>query len=177
MGVERRPASRNGSPAESERVTFQYDEKLEELRARMPELRRREATLRAELDALDTEIHDAETYLKLTETLEAFRARLSTNAEKLTLEQRQEIVRLVVSEVLLGDEDVTVGHSIPVPAGNQPSGSLLRSQSLAVVDHEQDRLVGIPVRGRQGRRAASRPASRSPSSLPSARAGSSHPPC
>ena len=42
----------------------------------MPELRRREATLRAELDALDTELHDAETYLKLTETLDAFRARL-----------------------------------------------------------------------------------------------------
>jgi len=44
----------------------------------MPELRRREATLRAELDALDTELHDAETYLKLTEALEAFRARRRT---------------------------------------------------------------------------------------------------
>ena len=54
---------------------------LEELRARMPELRKREATLRAELDALDTELHNAETYLKLTETLDAFRARLSANAE------------------------------------------------------------------------------------------------
>ena len=81
----------------------------------MPELRRREATLRAELDALDTELHDAETYLKLTETLDAFRARLSANAENLTIEQRQEIVRLVVREVLLGDDDITVRHSIPVP--------------------------------------------------------------
>ena len=88
---------------------------LEELRARMPELRRREATLRAELDALDTDLHDAETYLKLTETLDAFRARLSANAEDLTVEQRQEIVRLVVREVLLGDDDITVRHSIPVP--------------------------------------------------------------
>ena len=42
----------------------------------MPELRKREATLRAQLDALDAELHDAETYLKLTETLDAFRARL-----------------------------------------------------------------------------------------------------
>ena len=64
-----------------------------ELRARTPELRRREATLRAELDALDTQLHDAETYLKQTETLHAFRARLSTNAENLTVEQRQQIVR------------------------------------------------------------------------------------
>jgi site-specific DNA recombinase len=109
---------------------------LEELRARMPELRRREATLRAELDALDTELHDAETYLKLTETLVAFRARLSTNAEKLTIEQRQEIVRLVVREVLLGDDNVTVRHSIPIPTGGHPNGSLLRSQSLRSVDHD-----------------------------------------
>ena len=54
---------------------------LEELRARMPELRKREATLRAELDMLDAELHNAETYLKLTETLDAFRARLTANAK------------------------------------------------------------------------------------------------
>ncbi len=44
---------------------------LDEFRARMPELRRREATLRAELDALDAQLHDAEAYLKLTETLDS----------------------------------------------------------------------------------------------------------
>ena len=47
---------------------------LEELRTRTPELRKREATLRAELDALDTQLHDAETYLKLTETLDGRRS-------------------------------------------------------------------------------------------------------
>ena len=94
----------------------------------MPELRRREATLRAELDALDSELHDAEIYLKLTETLDAFRARLTANAETLTIEQRQEIVRLIVREVLLGDDDITVRHSIPLPTDGQPGGSLLHSQ-------------------------------------------------
>ncbi|MGH2908336.1 MAG: recombinase family protein, partial [Solirubrobacteraceae bacterium] len=102
---------------------------LEELRARMPEMRKREATLRAELEALDTELHNAETYLKLTETLDAFRARLTTNAENLTIERQQEIVRLVVREVLIGDDNVTVRHSIPLPTAGQPGGSLLRSQS------------------------------------------------
>jgi hypothetical protein len=43
-------------------------------------------------------LHDAETYLKLTETLDDFRARLTDNAESLTVEQRQQIVRLVVRE-------------------------------------------------------------------------------
>lgn len=102
---------------------------LEELRARSPELRKREATLRAQLDALDAELHDAATYLKLTETLDAFRARLTTGAENLTVKQRQQIVRLVVREVLIGDDDVTIRHSIPTPTGNQPSGSLLRWDS------------------------------------------------
>ena len=113
---------------------------LEELRARMPELRRREATLRAGLDALDSELHDAETYLKLTETLDAFRARLSANAENLTVEQRQQIVRLVVREVLLGDDDITVRHSIPLPTAGQPSGSLLHSQRQGDPPGDQGRV-------------------------------------
>jgi site-specific DNA recombinase len=132
---------------------------LEELRARTPELRKREATLRAEIDALDTQLHDAENYLKLTETLDAFRARVTANAEKLTIEQRQDIVRLVVREVLLGDDDLTIRHSIPLPTNGQPGASLLRSQSLRSVDHEQQPLLDVdaPVdqigqqRGRDGR--------------------------
>jgi site-specific DNA recombinase len=105
---------------------------LEELRARTPELRKREATLRAQLDSLETELHDAETYLKLTETLEGFRARLAANADQLTVEQRQQVVRLVVHEVLIGDDDVTIRHSIPVPTGDPPNSSLLRLGSREV---------------------------------------------
>jgi len=113
---------------------------LEELRARTPELRAREATLRAQLDALDAELHDAATYLKLTETLEAFHARLSANAANLTIKQHQQIVRLVVHEVLIGDDNVTIRHSIPTPTDNQPPGSLLRWNSL--IDAEHDRSLG-----------------------------------
>jgi len=111
---------------------------LEELRARAPKLRAHEATLQAQLDALDAELHDAETYLKLTETLEGFRTRLAASAENLTVEQRQQIVRLVVREVLIGGDDVTIRHSIPTPTGNQPPGSLLRWNSLDPVQHEPD---------------------------------------
>jgi site-specific DNA recombinase len=109
---------------------------LEELRGRSPELRAREATLRAQLDALDAELHDAETYLQLTETLERFSARLTANAAELTVEQRQQIVRLVVREVLIGDDDVTIRHSIPTPTGDRPPGSLLRWDSLIYAQHD-----------------------------------------
>jgi site-specific DNA recombinase len=114
-----------------------YQEQLvtiDELRARTPEVRKREATIQAQLDALDDELHDAETYLKLTETLNGFRARLSSNAENLTIEQRQQIIRLVVREVLIGEDDVTIRHSIPVPTRDQPPGYLLRSGSREVPD-------------------------------------------
>jgi site-specific DNA recombinase len=77
---------------------------LDELRARTPDLRKREATLQAQLDALDTELADAETYLKLTETLDGFRARVSNSGENLTIEQRQQIIRLVVREVAIGED-------------------------------------------------------------------------
>ena len=114
-----------------------YQEQLvtiDELRARTPELRKREATIQAQLDALDAELHDAETYLKLTETLDGFRARLTDNAESLTVEQRQQIARLVVREVLIGEDDITIRHSIPVPTHDQPPGYLLRSGSREASD-------------------------------------------
>jgi len=82
-----------------ERMIEAYQEQLitlDELRERSPALRRREATLQAELDTLENELHDAETYLKPTETLESFRARLGTNAQQLTIEQRRQIARLLV---------------------------------------------------------------------------------
>jgi site-specific DNA recombinase len=107
---------------------------LDELRARTPELRKREATIQAQLDALDAELHDAETYLKLTETLDGFRARLTANAENMTIQQRQQIIRLVVREVLIGDDDITIRHSIPVPTRHQPPGYLLRSGSREGAD-------------------------------------------
>ena len=123
---------------------------LDELRARTPDLRKREATLHAQLAALDAELHDAETYLKLTETLDGFRARLTMNAESLTVHQRQQIIRLVVREVLIGDDDITVRHSIPVPTGDQPPGYLLRSGSRRDADH-RPLGEGAGGRERQGR--------------------------
>ena len=118
---------------------------LDELRARTPELRKREATLQAQLDALDTELHDAETYLKLTKTLDGFRARLATTAEGLTVGQRQHIIRLVVREVLIGEDDITIRHSIPVPTHDQPPGYLLRLGSRKEPDPGVGPHAGKPA--------------------------------
>ena len=94
--------------------------------------------MQAQLDALDAELQDAETYLKLTETLEGFRARLTANAENLTVEQRQHLIRLVVREVLIGEDDITIRHSIRTPTGNQPPGY----PSVQVVEETPDPGAG-----------------------------------
>jgi len=51
---------------------------LEELRERMPDLRKKQAALRAQLDALEAETLNRETYVALAENLEKFLRRSRT---------------------------------------------------------------------------------------------------
>ena len=118
--------------AGSARLIEAYQEQLitlDELRARMPTLRKRETTITAQLDALDAELHDAESYLQLAENLEQFLARLAENAQNLTVEERQRVIQLVVREVLIGDDGITIRHTIPTPTGPDDPSYLLRGSS------------------------------------------------
>ena len=108
-----------------ERLLTAYQEELlslEQLRERMPALRQREQTLRAQLHALAEQTRDRAAYLRLAETLSAFLTRLRLAADTLDILERQRIVRLVVKEVLVGDDTIVIRHSIPVPSG-PPGGS------------------------------------------------------
>src|SRR5712664_803375 len=101
---------------------------IEQLRERMPALRQRQQTLRAELQAIADQANDREAFLRLAETITAFLARLRSAAETLSVTERQRIVRLVVKDVLVGDDTITIRHSIPIPSGppqnegSQPEG-------------------------------------------------------
>ena len=108
-----------------ERLLTAYQEGLlsiEQLRQRMPALRNREQMLRSELQAITDQINDRAAFLRLAETLTAFLARLRSNAEMLDVAERQRIVRLVVKEVLVGENDITIRHSIPIPSGPPSNG-------------------------------------------------------
>jgi len=87
---------------------------LDELRARMPDLRAKDTSLQASLDALDAQLLNRDTYLKLAEDLETFLARLRDQADTATIEDRQRVLRNVVKEVLVGPERVIVRHCIPI---------------------------------------------------------------
>jgi site-specific DNA recombinase len=110
-----------------ERVLTAYQEdllSLEQLRERMPSLRQREQTLRAELQAIADQTNDRAKFLRLAETLGAFLARLRGAATTLDVIERQRIVRLVVKEVLIGDDSIVIRHSIPGGPASPPSGGL-----------------------------------------------------
>ena len=108
-----------------ERLLTAYQEgllSLEQLRERMPALRHRQRTLSAELQAIADRTNDRAAFLRLAETLTAFLARLRSAAETLSVIERQKIVRLLVKDVLVGEDSITIRHSIPIPSGSPQNG-------------------------------------------------------
>ena len=111
-----------------ERLLSAYQEELmsiEQLRGRMPALRQREQALRAELQAIADQTNDRAAFLRLAETLTVFLARLRGAADTLSITERQRIVRLVVKDVLIGDDTITIRHSISAPQQAPPQGDNL----------------------------------------------------
>ena len=112
-----------------ERLLNAYQEGLlsiEQLRDRMPLLRQRERAVRTEIQAIVDQTADRAAFLRLAETLTSFLARLRNAADTLSVTERQRIVRLVVKEVLIGENTIVIRHSIPIPSspphndGTQP---------------------------------------------------------
>ena len=114
-----------------ERLLNAYQEGLlsiDQLRERMPLLRQRERAIRTELQAISDQIADRAAFLRLAETLTSFLARLRNAADTLSVTERQRIVRLVVKEVLIGEDTITLRHSIPIPS-NPPQNDGAPSQA------------------------------------------------
>ena len=108
-----------------ERLLTAYQEELlslEQLRERMPMLRQRQQALRAELQAITDQANDRAAFLRLAETLTAFLTRLRSASESLSVMERQKIVRLLVKEILVGEDTITIRHSIPIPSAPPQNG-------------------------------------------------------
>src|SRR5918994_7854387 len=108
-----------------ERLLTAYQEdllSLDDLRCRMPGLRQREQSLQGELQALRDRTAEEAAMLRLSETLASFLKRLRETAESLDIAGRQKILRLLVKEVLVGDDSITIRHSIPIPRDPDDAG-------------------------------------------------------
>ena len=106
----------------SKRLLTAYQEELislDELRSRMPAIRDRRRELEAELRALEAAA-DCEQYLRIAETLASFRERLRAGARTLGVVERQKVLRSLVEQVLVGDGEIPICHSMPVPEAGGP---------------------------------------------------------
>ena len=94
-----------------ERLLTAYQEGLispDELRQRMPDLRMREQTDQAELQAIADQSAERTACLRLAETVTDFLARLRSSAGTLDLSERQRILRLLVKDILVGDDKIII---------------------------------------------------------------------
>ena len=97
---------------------------LEQLRCRMPELRKQQQAIENELGSLEAAATDQSKYLRLVETLGDFRSRLQARANTLEITERQKILRLLIREVLVGKETITIRHSIRITdSGSDSNGA------------------------------------------------------
>ena len=94
---------------------------IDELRARMPDLRARQTNLHNQIHALDSQLADQNAYLTLAHNLEGFLAQLHNNARTSTVTERQQVLRLVVKDILIGPDKITIRHRIPVRQPTTPT--------------------------------------------------------
>jgi len=129
---------------------------IDELRARMPDLRARETNLRNQIQALDSQLADRDAYLALAGDLEGFLTQLHTKAEVSTVEERQRVLRLLVKDILVGPDKITIRHRIPI---REHTGSDTSDAGSADMEGEccplrwgrnRGPLRGAPVSGLQG---------------------------
>jgi site-specific DNA recombinase len=117
---------------------------IDELRTRMPDLRARETNLRNQIQAIDAQTADRGAYLKLAQDLGGFLNQLRHATDTAAVPERQRILRLLVKDILVGPENITIRHHIPIrERTHQPSDT----------DTEGDPTPDCPLRWRRDRRA------------------------
>ena len=125
---------------------------IDELRTRLPHLRARQANLRGQIDALHTQAADRDAYLQLAGNLEGFLAQLNSTAATATVPERQRVLRLLIKDVLVGPEKITIRHRIPARGHSARTG-------MTDTDTEGDHGHSYPLRWARGQ---SRPLQRLP---------------
>jgi site-specific DNA recombinase len=122
---------------ESKRLGAQLDKLLDayqedliglaELRRRAPELRRRQTAVEKELEGVALQALEHRRLVQLNASMEAFLAALQRSAKTLEVAERQKIVRLVIKQIIVNADTLTIEHSIPVSRGQEspPSTSYL----------------------------------------------------
>jgi site-specific DNA recombinase len=124
-GQLEREAKRLG--AQLDKLLDAYQEDLiglAELRRRAPELRRRQAAVEKELEGVALQALEHSRLVQLNTSIENFLATLQRSAKTLEVAERQKIVRLLIKQIIVHADTLTIEHSIPVSRGPEsPPGT------------------------------------------------------
>ena len=137
----RREQTRRDDPLEQRRARLQQDLRratqqidklldayqenllgLDQLRERMPALRKKQNAAQKELDGAHWQALAEAQLAQLEETLESFLRRIKETAPKITDLDKQKIIRLLVKEVIVEKDAITVRHCIRVSEAGVGAG-------------------------------------------------------
>jgi len=165
----RRNAYKDGTPAKKRKAALEnditrrqrqmdklldaYQEELmplEMLRERMPPLRKRLEAARKEMTSTATMIAEEHRLIDMATTIEEFLSCLSSNVHGMDVLQQQKIVRLLVKEVLVGEDRIEIKHSIPATQKkslSDPGSYLLRTRGeRSALRHAAARRLSCAIR-------------------------------
>ena len=86
---------------------------IAQLRKRMPELQKRVNTTEKELENLKTHELALDQRLQLLD-VQSFTSQLGQNVNHLDIKEKKKILRLLVKEIVIGDDIIDIRHSIPL---------------------------------------------------------------
>jgi site-specific DNA recombinase len=89
---------------------------IAQLRIRMPELQKRVNTSEKELENLKNHELALDQRLQYLDA-QSFTNQLGVNIDQLDIKEKKKILRLLVKEVIVGDDSIDIRHSIPLKEG------------------------------------------------------------
>jgi site-specific DNA recombinase len=96
---------------------------LAQLRERMPGLRKKQSAVQTELDSAHWRAMADAQLQQLDESLESFLRRLKRSAQNFSLIEKQKILRLLVKEIIVEKDVITVRHCIQLEGGDSDAGT------------------------------------------------------
>jgi site-specific DNA recombinase len=89
---------------------------LADLRKRSPEIKKKLGALEQEQQNLKVRAVEDKRWIEVSNSMETFLARLNQTAQTMTPIERQKLLRLLVKQITVGKDLITVHHSIPTGA-------------------------------------------------------------
>ena len=114
---------------------------LEELTPRTTRIKERLQQARCDLQAAEAQLAETITLQSITGRLEDFAKRVAQGLDRLTWNQRRQVIRALVARVEIGDKCVTVVFRLP-PSGQDPAGPKPASEHSQSPDRSPDSYRG-----------------------------------